>query len=139
VSEEKALVDFCIKQDALGRPILIKSVASIAFSLACRRPLADRPNKPPGKNWPQLFQKCHIDALRANKSGALDWNRFDIYDKVTDWFEAFGRVLQDPAILQENVYNVVTVRPTQPQLATGLGCEIWNQPMTCSWSLGVES
>lgn len=78
---------------------------SIAFNLARQRPPADRPSKPPGKNWVQRFHKRHADTLKAQKSGALDWNRFNIYDKVTHWFDVIGKVLQDPAVLQENVYN----------------------------------
>jgi hypothetical protein len=36
------------------------------------------------------------------------WERHEnnIYDKITHWFEAIGKVLQDPAILPENVYNM---------------------------------
>jgi hypothetical protein len=39
---------------------------------------------------------------------AMDWNRHEknIYDKIIDWFEVIGKVLNDPAILQENVYNM---------------------------------
>ncbi len=104
--KRKALIDFCAQQDALGRPIRIEYVPSIAFSLACQRTPADRPIKSPGKNWAQLFQKRHAGAIRASKSGALDWNRFGIYDKVNSWFDVIGKVLQDPAVLQENVYNM---------------------------------
>lgn len=94
------------QQDALGRPVRIKYIPSIAFSLARRqRPLADRPSKPPNKNWPQFFYKRHPE-LRASKNGALDWNRYDIYDKVVHWFEVIGKVLQDPVVLQENVDNM---------------------------------
>ena len=106
LSEEKALIKFLLQQDALGRPIRIKHVRSIAFSLARQRTPADRPSKPPGRNWPQLFHKRHANVLKASKSSALDWNRFDIYDKATYWFDVIGNVLQDPAILQENVYNM---------------------------------
>ena len=104
--EEKALVKFLVQQDALGRSVRIKYVRSIAFSLARQRSSTDRPSKPPGRNWPQLFYKRHAEVLKASKNGALDWNRYDIYDKVTHWFEVIGKVLQDPAILQENVYNI---------------------------------
>ena len=34
ISEEKALVNFLVQQDALGRPVRIKYVPSIAFSIA---------------------------------------------------------------------------------------------------------
>jgi hypothetical protein len=103
--EEKALVKFLAQQDALGRFVRIKYARSIAFSLACQRPPTDRPSKSPGRNWPQLFYKRHPE-LKASKNGAMDWNRYDIYDKVIHWFEVIGKVLQDPAILQENVYNM---------------------------------
>ena len=39
---------------------------------------------------------------------AIDWKRHEtnIYDKITHWFEVIGKVVQDPAILPENVYNM---------------------------------
>jgi hypothetical protein len=39
---------------------------------------------------------------------AIDWKRHEnnIYDKITHWFKVIGKVLQDPAILPENVYNI---------------------------------
>ena len=105
--EEKALVKFLIQQDALGRPVRIKYVPSIAFSLARRRPSTDRPSKPPGKNWAQHFHKRHANVLKASKSEALDWDRFDIYDKVIHWFDVIEKVvLQDPAVLPKNVWNM---------------------------------
>ena len=38
----------------------------------------------------------------------MDWKRHEnnIYDKIIYWFEMIGKVLQDPAILPENVYNM---------------------------------
>jgi len=80
--EEKALAEFVAHQDALGRPVRIKHLGSIAFSLARRREPAKRPSKPPGKNWSQSFYKRHKD-LVASKAGALDRNCYNIYDKVT--------------------------------------------------------
>ena len=68
--------------------------------------MPDRPCKPLGKNWAQLFRKRHADVLKASKSRALDWDRFDIYDKATHWFDVIRKVLHDPAVLQENVYNM---------------------------------
>ena len=104
--EEKALVKFLVQQDAIGRPVRIKYVGLIAFSLARRRQaVEDRPRKPPGRNWPQCFYKRHLE-LKTSKCGALDWNRYDIYDKVIHWFEVISRVLQDPSVLQQNVYNM---------------------------------
>ena len=29
-----------------------------------------------------------------------------MHDKITEWFEVIGKVLQDQAILPENVYNI---------------------------------
>ena len=83
----------------------IKYVGSIAFSLARQPPPTGRPSKPPGRNWPQFFYKRHPE-LKASKNGALDWNCYDIYDKVIHWFEVIGKVLEDLAILQGNVYNM---------------------------------
>jgi hypothetical protein len=103
--EAKALIKFLVQQDALGRPVRIKYIRSIAFNLACQRPPADRPSNPPYKNWPQSFYKRHPE-LKASKCGALDWNRYNIHDKVVHWFEVIGKVLQDPAAYQENVYNM---------------------------------
>jgi hypothetical protein len=39
---------------------------------------------------------------------ALDWDRHEknTYWKMAHWFEVIGRVLSDPAILAENVYNM---------------------------------
>ena len=65
----------------------------------------DRPSKSPSKNWPQSFYKRHPE-LRASKSGALDWNRYNIHDKVVYWFEVIRVVLQNSTVLQENVYNM---------------------------------
>lgn len=38
----------------------------------------------------------------------MAWERHEknIYDKITHWFEVVGKVLQDPAVLPENVYNM---------------------------------
>lgn len=36
----------------------------------------------------------------------MDWERFNIYDKVVHWFDVIGKVLQDPAIMPENVWNM---------------------------------
>ncbi|OBS17012.1 hypothetical protein FPOA_12469 [Fusarium poae] len=37
---------------------------------------------------------------------ALDWKRYNIRDKVIHWFDAINEVLEDPDVLQENVYNM---------------------------------
>lgn len=38
----------------------------------------------------------------------MDWSRYPIntYDKIMDWFQKVEHVLQDPAVLLENVYNI---------------------------------
>jgi hypothetical protein len=38
----------------------------------------------------------------------LDWNCYkkNTYTKIIYWFEVIGKVLQDPALLAENVYNI---------------------------------
>ncbi|KAH8723110.1 hypothetical protein GQ44DRAFT_566532, partial [Phaeosphaeriaceae sp. PMI808] len=79
-----------------GRSIRMKYLRSIALSLASQRPPADSPSKPPYRNWPQSFYKRRAE-LRASKSSALDWNRYNIYNKVVQWFEMIGKVLEDSA------------------------------------------
>jgi hypothetical protein len=63
--------------------------------------------KPPGRNWAQGFEKRHPE-LKPRRVRAMDWNRHEknIYDKITDWFEIIRKVLEDPSILPENVYNM---------------------------------
>ncbi|KAL2208340.1 DDE-domain-containing protein [Sarocladium strictum] len=106
-SEEKALVEFLLHQHALGRPVRITYLRPIAFRLACQRVPTNRPRKEPGKNWPQSFYRRHSDI----KGGALDWDRYDISRKVLFWLDIMTRrVLEDPTVLQENVYNMYETR-----------------------------
>ena len=103
--EEKALVQFLVQQDSIGRSVRIKHIPEIAFKLASKRSV-NRPKKPPGKNWPQLFYKRHTDALKTSKSGVLDWNRFNIYDKVASWFNVMHTVVQNSSIPEELFFNM---------------------------------
>jgi hypothetical protein len=79
----------------------------LAFSVARQRPTRNKPIKPPGKNWARAFEKRHPE-LKARRVRAIDWKRHgnNIHDKITQWFEVIGEVLQDLAILPENVYNM---------------------------------
>ena len=38
----------------------------------------------------------------------IDWKRHgnNIYEKIVEWFDVIGQVLQDPCVLLENVYNM---------------------------------
>jgi len=107
--EEKALISFLLLMSDLGQPVRIKYIPSLAFSLARQRSLVttDDPIKPPNKNWPRAFEKHHPE-LKARRVRAIDWKRHEnnIYVKIIHWFEVIGRVVQDPAILPENVYNM---------------------------------
>jgi hypothetical protein len=105
--EEDALVTFLLQMSDLGQPVRIKHIPSLAFVITRKRLGTHRPLKPPGKNWSQGFEKRHSE-LQARRAKALDWNRHDknTYWKIAHWFEVIGRVLQDPAILAENVYNM---------------------------------
>ena len=102
--EEKAVVKFILKMAEFGQPVRIKYVPSLAFSVARQRS-TNKPLKPPAENWARAFKRRHPE-LKANRSKPLDWDRYNIYDKVVHWFEVIGEVLQDPAIVPENVYNV---------------------------------
>lgn len=105
--EEKALAKYLIRMSDIGYPVRIKYVSSLALIIAYQRSTTHVGIKPPGKNWPKAFELRHPE-LHAKKVKAVDWNRHDnnIYDKITLWFEVIGEVLQDPAVLPENVYNM---------------------------------
>ncbi|XP_014553202.1 hypothetical protein COCVIDRAFT_80242, partial [Bipolaris victoriae FI3] len=78
------------------------------FSIARRRSTTtNKPIKPPGKNWARAFEKRHPE-LKARRVKSIDWKRHEnnIYDKTVEWFQIIGKVLQDTAVLPENVYNM---------------------------------
>lgn len=106
-SEEKALEKYLKLMADLGSPVRIKRLPSLAFNIARQRS-TNEATKPPGKNWSQGFQKRHHRALKSRRVRAMAWERHEnnIYDKITHWFEVIGEVLQDPAVLSENVYNM---------------------------------
>jgi hypothetical protein len=101
------MVKFPLLMSSFGHPVRIKYIPSLAFSIARRRSTAIKSIKPPGKNWAQAFEKRHKE-LKARKVRAIDWKRHEnnIYSKIAEWFEVMEKVLQDPAILSENVYNM---------------------------------
>ncbi len=94
LEEKKAIVKVLLLMFNLRHLVQIKFIHSLAFSIA-RHWSTDKPIKPLGKNWPQAFKKRHDS---------------HIYDKVTEWFEVVGKVLQDLAILPENCYNMDETR-----------------------------
>jgi len=106
-SKEKALEKFLNSIFDLGNPVRIKFVPSLAFSIARQRFTTRKAIKPLGKNWALGFLKRHL-ALKSRRVRAIDWKRHEnnIYDKITHWFEVISKVLQDPAILSKNVYNM---------------------------------
>ena len=105
--EEDALVKFLLQMSDLGQPVRIKFIPLLAFCVARKRSERARPLKPPNKNWARAFEKRHPDT-QARRVTALDWNRHEknTYWKISHWFEVIGRLLRDPAILAENVYNM---------------------------------
>jgi DDE superfamily endonuclease/Tc5 transposase DNA-binding domain len=102
--EEKAVVNFLLQMAELGQAVRIKHIPSLAFSVARQRS-TNKPPKPPGRNWARAFEKRHPE-LKARRNRALDWDRYNIYDKVVHWFEVIGKVLQDRTIVPENFYNM---------------------------------
>jgi hypothetical protein len=104
--EEKALVQFLLLMSNLGQPVRIKFVRSLAFSIARQRSTKQKPIKSPGKNWPKAFEERQPE-LQARKVKSIDWKRHEnnVYGKIVEWFNVIGQVLQDPAVLPENVYN----------------------------------
>lgn len=107
VYEEDALAKFILQLADLRQPVRIKFLPSLAFYLARHRIESSRPSKPPGKNQAKAFQDRHPE-VRARTVKALDQNRHEknIYNKVTQWFDVVKRVLRNPAILAENIYNI---------------------------------
>ena len=92
---------------SLGHPVRIKFIPSLAFSIARQRSMVINAIKPLGKNWPRAFERRHKE-LKARKVRAIDWKRHEnnIYPKMTEWFEVIEKVLEDPTVLPENVYNM---------------------------------
>jgi hypothetical protein len=86
----------------------IKFLASLAFIIARQRSTTkDEAIKPPNKNWARGFQKRHPE-IRSRTVQAMNWKRHehDLYDKIIHWFDVIKKVLQDSAILPENVYDM---------------------------------
>jgi hypothetical protein len=44
----------------------------------------------------------------SEKVKSIDWKRHEnnVYGKIVEWFDIIGQVLQDLAVLPENVYNM---------------------------------
>ena len=105
--EEEVIVKCLLQMSNLGYPIRMKFIPSLAYSVTRHRPTTERPLKAPGRNWAKALEKRH-PILLARRVKALDWNCHEknIYRKITHWFEVIKEVLQDPAVLAENVYNM---------------------------------
>lgn len=105
--EEKALVKFLLLKSSLGQPVRIKFVRSLAFSIAHQRSPENRPTKAPGKNWPRAFERRNAE-LQSRRVRSIDWKRHgnNIHEKIVEWFNVIGPVLQDPSVVPENVYNM---------------------------------
>ncbi|GAB7336708.1 hypothetical protein MBLNU13_g10373t1 [Cladosporium sp. NU13] len=110
-AEEKAMVDFVLQMSALGTPVRIKYIPSIAFTVTRGRPESDRPIKPPGKNWAKSLEKRDPE-IKARKVKALNWDRHEknIFPKIEYWFQVIGKELKGSDIVQENVYNMDETR-----------------------------
>jgi hypothetical protein len=55
--------------------------------------------KPPGKNWARASKASSSTYITPSKGDNLD-------DKIIHWFKVIIKVLEDPAIFPENVYNM---------------------------------
>jgi hypothetical protein len=108
--EEKSLVAHALRMDRNGFPMPVKALRFLAMVVRQKRDHGNTTRdsvQPPGKNWPQGFYKRNTE-LKPRRVKAIDWKRHDhnIYDKVADWFDMIGQELANPAVLQENVYNM---------------------------------
>lgn len=99
--EEKVIVKFLLHMAELGQPVRIKYIPSLAFSVTRHRDPSHRPPKPPGKNWARGFERRHPE-VKAKRVRALDWIRHPTLtrNKIAEWFEIMGKVLQDPTQLE---------------------------------------
>ena len=113
LEKEKALITFLLLISDLRQPVRVKYIPSLAFSVARQRSIVTTDDliKSSNKNWPRAFGKRHPE-LKAKRVRALDWKRHEnnIYVKITHWFEVIGRIIQNPAILRGNVYNMDETR-----------------------------
>ena len=107
VEEEKALSAFLSLMARLGRPVRVKHIPSLAFSLANRRSTTNKPIKSPHVSWTRAFKRRHPE-LNAKKVKAIDWKRHEnnVYDKIIEWFDVIEKVFKDPAVEKKNVYNM---------------------------------
>ena len=85
----------------------MKFIPSLAYSVIHHRSITERPLKAPSQNQPKALEKRY-PILLARRVKALDWNRHEknIYEKIIHWFEVIKDILQDPAVLAENMYNM---------------------------------
>ena len=105
--EEKALEKFLKLMSDLGNSVQIKFVPLLAFSITRQHSTMGKAMKSLGKNWAQGFEKHH-SALKSKRVRTIDWkcHENNIYDKIMHWFMVIRQVLQDLAILLENIYNM---------------------------------
>ncbi|KAF2828945.1 hypothetical protein CC86DRAFT_379726 [Ophiobolus disseminans] len=103
------MVKFLLLMSSLGHPVRIKFLPSLAFSIAHRQSSVTTNNliKPPGKNWPWAFEKRHPE-LKARRVKVMDWkhHKNNMYYKIKERFKVITKVLEDPDIQLENVYNM---------------------------------
>lgn len=95
---------FVLQMAEFGQDVRIKHLTSLAFTVARQR-TKNIPLDAPGKGWPQGFTKRNPDLI-AKRNQALDWKRYNIYEKTEHWFNIIGKVLQRPVVDPENVYNM---------------------------------
>ncbi|KAH8586896.1 hypothetical protein B0O99DRAFT_665573 [Bisporella sp. PMI_857] len=69
--EEDVVVKFLLQMSGLGQLMRMKFVLSIAFSVTCQRPAADRPLKSPSRNWAKALKNRH-KVLTAKRVKASD-------------------------------------------------------------------
>ena len=69
--EEDVVVKYLLQMSNLGQPRRMEFVPSIAFSVTRQRRTADRPLKPPGRNWTKALENRHLE-LTARIVSALD-------------------------------------------------------------------
>ena len=96
----------------VGYPLPTKLLPSLGAVILRQRsaksksPIAYDTIPCPSRNWRLAFCRRHPE-VKVRRLKAVDWKRhdFQIYDKITDWFDVIGKELRAPTILREKVYN----------------------------------
>lgn len=105
--KENAFVKFLLLMSDFEQFVQMKFISSLTFNFTHQRFLSNRSQKFSDRNWAKTLKRRY-SILQARRVRSLNWNRHEknIYNKVIHWFEMIDKILQNPAIVAKNVYNM---------------------------------